>query len=114
MTSHHDGCVSTYVASALSLLAGTKVVLSDERGPPRSDRFDLRGVPEYVDLGAVSEHVAGYNGFDRSMVESSSSFGKDNYTSTLYSGGRSRIPHSTVTVSRADDRILVDITALMR
>lgn len=102
-------CVSRYVAAALSLVVGSQVSLGDKRGPPRADRFELTDVPEHVDLSEIPYSVAQYSSIDRCMVESSASRGKNEHAATMFAGGRGRMPHSSITVSRDGTRVLVDI-----
>ncbi|MEK6824252.1 MAG: hypothetical protein AABX12_03670 [Nanoarchaeota archaeon] len=107
-------CISAYVASALSMAAGTSVSLCDSRGASTDEFFTLRGVPEGMGLGTISNHIADYHGLDRSLVSPSATNDAHDHKSILHVGGRIRIPHASIKVTRQGHRVLVDIASVAK
>ena len=102
-------CISDYLARALSMATRTSMSLCDSRGANTDGCFTLKDVPEGVDLSAIPGHIAHYHGVDETLVSASGVNDSNRHVATLHAGGRIRMPHSTISVTRDGRRVLVNI-----
>ena len=98
------------LTNAISVVVGVSVSHCDAtRGPSRDDRFALEGVPEGTRLDSVAEAIAQHYGL--SVVHAPDA-NPDQYRGTLLAGGRTRVPYSSVTLSRIGNLVLGDVVVL--
>ncbi len=97
-----------HLAAHLTERAGTPVRLCDSRSPPRADRFTLTGVPLDISLNYILQAIAHHHGLPIEPIFSQRS--DDAYCAGVIRSGRGGMM-STVSMSRVNERVLVDISS---
>ncbi len=98
------------LTKAISVVVGASVSHCDAtRGPSSENRFALGGVPNDTRLDHIARAIAEYHGL--SVVHAPDA-NPNQYQGTILAGGRTRMPYSSVTLSRTGNRVLGDVAVL--